>query len=265
MQIGAAECLQRIAQCQVIGARTALVVAHPDDETIGMGASMHLFSDLMLVHVTDGAPRDGADARAHGFAHSADYAAARRAELRGAMVAGDVSPALVTLDIPDQAASLAMGAIADRLAELLARTRTELVFTHAYEGGHPDHDATCWAVHTACARLVARPAIVEMPLYHAGVTGGLTTGRFLPGGPPATEIGLDDAAQARKRRMLDCFVTQRAMLDAFTTTAECFRVAQPPDFTRAPHESELFYEQFAWGMTGARWRQLAAGRQTAHA
>ena len=36
-----------------------IVVAHPDDETIGMGAQLCRFRDALLVQVTDGAPRDG--------------------------------------------------------------------------------------------------------------------------------------------------------------------------------------------------------------
>ena len=55
-----------------------IVVAHPDDETIGLGAQLGRFEDALLVHVTDGAPRDGDDARNYGFASVADYAAARR-------------------------------------------------------------------------------------------------------------------------------------------------------------------------------------------
>ena len=62
-----------------------IVVAHPDDETIGMGAQLCRFDDALLVQVTDGAPRDGHDAAAHGFATLADYAAARRARAGGAL------------------------------------------------------------------------------------------------------------------------------------------------------------------------------------
>ena len=44
--------------------RVAVVAAHPDDETIGAGASLGLLRTPVLVHVTDGAPRSGHDARA---------------------------------------------------------------------------------------------------------------------------------------------------------------------------------------------------------
>ena len=65
-----------------------MVVAHPDDETVGAGATLPLFRRLLLVHATDGAPRDLADARAVGFADAAGYAAARRRELDAALAAG---------------------------------------------------------------------------------------------------------------------------------------------------------------------------------
>jgi N-acetylglucosamine malate deacetylase 2 len=40
----------------------AVVVAHPDDETIGCGAILRRLPLVRLVHVTDGAPRDMIDA-----------------------------------------------------------------------------------------------------------------------------------------------------------------------------------------------------------
>ncbi len=65
-----------------------IVVAHPDDETIGMGAQLCRLRDTLQLQVTDGAPRDGCDAAAHGFANIAEYAFARRVELRAALQAG---------------------------------------------------------------------------------------------------------------------------------------------------------------------------------
>ena len=50
-----------------IGEPVAIVVAHPDDETIAAGASLPLLRTLTLVHVTDGAPARLQDARAAGF------------------------------------------------------------------------------------------------------------------------------------------------------------------------------------------------------
>src|SRR5689334_1933438 len=85
-----------------ITARTVVVVAHPDDETIGLGAQLRRFRDLLIVHVTDGAPRRIGDAVRSGFDGPAAYAAARRKELESAMaIAGVPMDALVQLEVPD--------------------------------------------------------------------------------------------------------------------------------------------------------------------
>ncbi|HJU15598.1 MAG TPA: hypothetical protein VJ770_03935, partial [Stellaceae bacterium] len=70
-----ADTLAALARRSPIAARVLILAAHPDDETIGMGASLYLLHDGLLVHATDGAPRDGRDMRMHGFATRADYAA----------------------------------------------------------------------------------------------------------------------------------------------------------------------------------------------
>ena len=160
-----ADTLARLAARAPIEAPAVLVAAHPDDETIGAGASLSLFRRLLLVHVTDGAPRNGADARAAGFATTTDYAAARRRELAAALAAGGAVPALAELHAPDQEAALTMGELATVLTALMHRHQTAVVIAHPYEGGHPDHDAAALIAHLAAARTGAAE-IVEMTSYH---------------------------------------------------------------------------------------------------
>src|SRR5688500_14274101 len=100
--------------------RTALVVAHPDDETIGCGAQLPRFSDLTIVHLTDGAPRSLTDAKARGFATAEAYAAARSGELRAAMRLAGSSERLVALGWPDQESTQHLAEIATDLSEWLA-------------------------------------------------------------------------------------------------------------------------------------------------
>lgn len=248
--------LRGLAARRPVGARVALVVAHPDDETIAAGASLHLLPGLLLVHVTDGAPRALADSAAAGFDTPADYAAARRGELMAALRVAGASPDLVELGVADQDASLHMPALSHALARLFDAHGIDAVITHAYEGGHPDHDATAFAVHAAAGR---RP-VLEFAGYHADPTGALLTGRFLPG-PDPTVITLTEAEQARKRAMFDCFRTQARTLAAFGTREEAFRPAAPCDFTAPPLPGRLNYEHWGWSMTGARWRTLAQEAQ----
>ncbi len=244
--------LRGLALRQPVGVRVALVVAHPDDETIAAGASLHLLSELLLVHVTDGAPRAIADAAAAGFDTVTAYAAARRRELTAALQVAGVSPRLVELGVPDQDASLDMQGLTHTLARLFEAHGIEAMLTHAYEGGHPDHDATAFAVHAAAGHR----AVLEFAGYHADPAGRLLTGRFLPG-PVPTVVALTEVERQQKQAMFDCFRTQAGILTAFGTIEESFRPAPAYDFAAPPLPGRLNYEHWGWSMTGARWRSLA--------
>ena len=243
--------------------KIAVVVAHPDDETIGIGGQLPRLAGVTIVHVTDGAPRNMADAKSHGFETPEAYATARRRELEAAMaLAGIPAGALVGLGIADQEAGHRLVEVSERLAGLFRAKGTEIVLTHPYEGGHPDHDATAFAVHAACALLQrgghARPVIIEMASYHAGPA-GLVPQRFLPE-PDAPElvVSLDDRRRTLKARMLAAHATQAGVLSLFGIDAERFRPAPRYDFSALPNRVELYYARFDWGMTGERWQALAA-------
>ena len=207
----------------------ALVVAHPDDETIGAGAALPLFRRLLLVHATDGAPRDVADARAAGFATAADYAAARRRELDAALAAGGVRAERAALGAADQGASFRMAELSRALAALLERHGARAVLTHPYEGGHPDHDAVAFCARAA-ASLLARRGARRAGDRGDGLlprrAGGL--GRRRASCPAARRppcVALTGEERARKRAMLDAFATQAATLARFPVGEEVFRAA----------------------------------------
>jgi hypothetical protein len=49
-----------------VGEALLLVVAHPDDEVVGVGGQLARLMGVRLLHVTDGAPRNLLDAQAAG-------------------------------------------------------------------------------------------------------------------------------------------------------------------------------------------------------
>ncbi|MBV9687043.1 MAG: PIG-L family deacetylase [Alphaproteobacteria bacterium] len=263
MTVGAAALLKAMANRDAVASPIIIVVAHPDDETIGMGAQLCRFGDALLLQVTDGAPRDGRDAAAHGYAGVAEYAFARGLELRAALEAGRAGGVRTeVLGIPDQGACFELISLTRRISQLLRETAPAAIFTQAYEGGHPDHDAAAFAV-AAAVRLIAAegrspPAILEMTGYHADGP-RFVTGTFLAADRPITTIELDAADRRRKQSMIDCFTSQRDLLARFDVKTERFREAPNYDFLQPPHPGELCYETLRWSITGEVWRRQARG------
>ncbi len=257
--------------------RLLVIFAHPDDEVLAAGGRLERFRESRLLCVTDGAPENGADSRAHGFATLQAYRDARRAELAAALRLGGLPEGCaepLRLDrsggtpagVADQRAVFHLRALTTAVAREIELYRPEAVLTHPCEGGHPDHDSCAFAVHIA-VRLVRGtppPTILEAPFYHAGAN-GMETGSFLGDGEASSVdltlrrvCELSPVERARKRERLDCFVTQRETLAQFGIEREQFRVAPLYDFCRPPHPGRLLYENFAWGATGEQFRALAA-------
>jgi LmbE family N-acetylglucosaminyl deacetylase len=246
-----------------VGSDLMIVVAHPDDETIGIGGHLAALREADIIHVTDGAPRDLVDARSHGFSTWQDYAEARRMELLAAMdEAGVETDHLHALGIADQEAARDLAPLSLQLAGFFRDQRPRFVCTHPFEGGHPDHDATAFAVWAAC-RLIERtgfapPGVIEMAFYHGGPDGPVYQD-FIPGQSAAClELQLTEAELERKQRMIGHFLTQRRILASFVATAERFRVAPRYDFLSLPNDGRLLYEDWRLGLTGAEWLKLAA-------
>ncbi|HLG97592.1 MAG TPA: PIG-L family deacetylase [Bryobacteraceae bacterium] len=235
-----------------------VLAAHPDDETIGLASFLREWSEnVVVVHVTDGSPRDLRYARAAGFYSQAAYAQARRHEAGAALALASVPAAsILALKFIDQEVAYALRPLVERVTALMQRFKPAIVVAHPYEGGHPDHDAVSFAA-AAALRLAGVPSrLCEFCSYHASEE-TLITGEFLPGSVPVCTRQLNAAEQELKRRMFAAYASQSEVLKAFGTESERIRPAPAYDFSAAPHGGRLYYEGRISSLTGACWRSLA--------
>lgn len=243
--------------------RTMLIAAHPDDEVVGIGSLLRYLKNVQIVHVTDGSPRNMIDAIKSGCTSRQAYAKKRRVEMISALnLAGHKSPDCISLEFIDQEASLNLPGVSLRIVELIERMKPQLVLAHAYEGGHPDHDATAFGVWAACRMLQREnkqtPDVVEFASYHGNGSNQIITNRFIPvENTEVVEIKLSNMEQNLKKQMIECFRTQRDVISEFTVKYEQLRNAPSYDFSLLPHEGTLYYDYYHWGMSSSRWLRLA--------
>lgn len=239
--------------------KTAVLAAHPDDETIG--ASLVLSrSDPTIIYLTDGAPRDSRLWPPDMQCSREEYAATRRREAEHAVaLAGIRSGRISWLGAADQEGIFDVAKNTGMLARFLEQRHPDVLVTHSYEGGHPDHDA-CALLARLAVDLIAedeKPALVEMTSYHAR-EGSCATGEFLNSDPPSElMIDLNETQRRIKQSMMEAHASQKLVLQYFDTKHERYRKAPPYDFTKQPHDGKLWYECMNWEMTSQRWRTIA--------
>lgn len=257
--MGWQEFTELISRRRRSNARLLVLAAHPDDESIGASVLLSNFTSY-VAYLSDGAPRDSRLWTGGPHASREAYSALRRMEaaraLRLAMIS---SGSIAWLGGTDQETVSNIGELTRKLVALLLELSPDLLVTHPYEGGHPDHDTASLVTHNALQQLTAShpPELIEMTSYHAQ-DGACVTGEFLPfESVPEVVIELSDVEKARKHQMLASHESQQVVLGRFRVDCERFRPMPDYDFTKAPHPGKLWYECMGWSLTGDDWRREA--------
>ena len=227
-----------------------VLVAHPDDEAVGCGTLLQRAENVILVFATDGAPNDRKFWS--GYRSRSEYGWVRRAEAISAASVAGLKQAQF-LDIPDQELFRNLIKAHAEISDIARRHRPDAIVTHAYEGGHPDHDACSFL-----AWLVGQEHHVpvwEMPLYHRAESDRVWQQFFTHNAMSddrSEEVAFTPTPKElqRKRAMVAAYASQGDVLKNFDVTREVFRPQAAYDFTKPPHEGTLNYEEWRWPMTG---------------
>jgi LmbE family N-acetylglucosaminyl deacetylase len=202
------------------GDAVVVVVAHPDDETLAMGAALaRLGRDGVRVHVLVGSR--GEAALDHVGVEAPGLAERRCAELRTATRALGVASTEV-LGLPDGSLGSHGDAVRDAAESAVRAHGAAMVATLWREDPHPDHRA----VSAAAARAAARTGVglVELGLWASHWTD--------PTGVRGTVVPVrrDPASRRAKRAAIACYRSQTEPL------AAGLEAVLPPAVLSFPHE-----------------------------
>jgi LmbE family N-acetylglucosaminyl deacetylase len=180
-----------------------LIAPHPDDETLGFGATASTLAGrgvpVQVVSVTDGGgayPNLDSQGRAR-------LELTRRAELSRAVGVLGLDQA-IRLGVPDGAITEHEDAVADSITELLVGWPPGTWCAATWRGdGHPDHEAVGRAAATAAERTGA--VLLEYPvwMWHWAQPGDTA----VPW-QRAYTVPLSDTAVRRKKIAAQCFRSQ---------------------------------------------------------
>lgn len=239
--------------------RILVLAAHTDDETIGASAAIGRSAEPWVVYLTDSAPKRSR-LRSRRLRRE-EYAALREAEAQHALRLAGVPPhRILIFGASDQEAVFTLDALVTHFLLTVSRIRPEWIITHAYEGGHPDHDSAAF-VAAITVRLLQqqqslRPTLLEMTSYYAE-NNRRASGSFLSEQDQGWPLWLTSEELSRKREMVACYSSQANVLREFPLEPERLRHAPQYDFLQPPHAGKVWYEQMGWPMTADHWCKLA--------
>lgn len=212
-------------------ARVLVVAAHQDDEVLGVGgvlAGHRSRGDrVVVVYTTNGAGGNWRD----GIRDAGRMSAVRFAEACAALGVIDI-PAedIACLGFPDGGLHRYMRQASHDLASLLRELTPDVVYVHALEGGHSDHDMTSYIVQATCHRLRIE-TVFEWCEYNLDYPLGRSVGGARFAVDPVIErfellqpeVSVDDIQ--KKHAMTEKYVSQAGIIKQYPFVDESVRVA----------------------------------------
>jgi N-acetylglucosamine malate deacetylase 2 len=228
MRLGASSAIEQLLES------TLVLVAHPDDESIGCGMLLQRIAAAGILLCTDGGPDVARPWYARMLHSRTRYAGKRLAEFRAASRIAGVRRTCEMKGIQDQLLYQRLERAAGFLAEYIVQYRPDAILSHAFEAGHPDHDCCAFLAHWA-GRKFSLP-VWEMPLYYRPAPSSpLVYQRFLCCYGNEVELFPEPDKLLRKTMMLSEHRSQAAVISEFDKTREVFRPQPAYDFSVNPN------------------------------
>lgn len=208
--------------------RLLVLAAHPDDETIGCSGLLQRCAAGLVVFAVDGSPpRYGFEKK---FGSLRNYSDLRFREAARALRAvahvsfrrlqrGDGS------FFPDQHLFLELFEAFAGLKEITRNFAPDAVVSHAFEGGHIDHDA-CHVLVRTLAHELGLPGL-EFPLYWRTEEGKDVLQQFREHVDQECVLQLSQRELQVKREMVAQYQSQQGLTHVFPLDPERFRPVAP--------------------------------------
>ena len=230
--------------------RVLIFAAHPDDETVACGGLLQRSSESLVLFAVDGAPRGYGFERKFGSLGAYSEERFREASRALALVPRCSIGRLARKDGTAFADQHLFQELKEAFLSLRRVTRDfapDLLVSHAFEGGHIDHD-TCHILAKQTASVLSI-CHMEFPLYWRTAQGQDVFQRFRDPRNDEVVLALSPRELLVKRQMLAEYKTQQGLTSVFAAATERFRPAAETDsldavWSRYPFEN--------------RWRQLKA-------
>lgn len=241
----------------LLKARKLLVfVAHPDDETIACSGLLQRAPESLVVFAVDGAPPH------YGFADkfgSLEQYSEKRFEEAGRALRLIPGSSFRRLAMPDrswfmdQHLFLNLPVAFTSFLQIAREFGPDVVISHAFEGGHIDHDA-CHVLAKQVANVLTLPAL-EFPLYWRSEERRDVFQEFRSHHNGEFTLELSKPELAIKARMLAAYQTQRKLISVFDLPVERFRPMTTSDLAevtwsgypfenrRRPLKTEVFLRE----------------------
>lgn len=212
--------------------RILVLAAHPDDETIACSGLLQRCREPLVVFAVDGAPPHYGFAEQFGSLQQYSEQRFREAARALQLIPRCSFRRLARPDgtwLVDQHLFLDLPEAFACLHQIVREFMPDVLVSHAFEGGHIDHDA-CHILAWQVGKALAVP-IVEFPLYWRDKNGNDVFQRFRDTHHGNFALDLSDEEIVVKDKMLSEYQTQRGLTSVFRPAIERFRPMIAPDCT----------------------------------